>query len=388
MERCPVCNRELHGAVCPECGFDRSRNYKTNSTRCRISNDVCDGAERRKMPANVFACPECGKNLFHFYPEAGALRCVSCRHLHQIELKKQEKQVTAPQAAPVQTDEDRPVFGNTIAAGGLFTLVLQNDGTVAVIGSGIENQYEVDSWSEIISVSARSSYAVGLRRDGTVVAAGENSWGRCNIDSWTDIVAIAAGGLHTVGLRRDGTVVAVGQNYWGVCDTDSWSDIVAIAAGPNNTVGLRHDGTVVAVGYNSLGHVYCDRFNPNSWRDIIAIAVDKGRTVGLRRDRTVVVDDSSDRYLCHTWRGIAAIATREKYTIAVKNDGTVESVGIVGPVLLKMDSWTNIISTAIGSAHTVGLHRDGTLVATGWNICGQCKVSDFRAAIPGTPIPW
>ena len=309
MERCPVCNRELQNAVCPECGFDRSRNYKTNSTRCRISNDVCDGAERRKMPANIFACPECGKNLFHFYPEAGALRCVSCRYLHQIELKKQEKQVTAPQAAPVQTDENCQVFGNTISAGCWHTVSLRRDGTVVAVGSNVFGQCSTDSWIDIVSIFAGCWHTVGLRRDGTVVAVGDNEYGQCNTTSWRDIVSISAGVFHTVGQRCDGTVVAVGDNTSGQCRTDSWRDIVSISAGRFNTVGLRRDGTVVAVGDNENG-----RCSTDSWRDIVAITASAGYTVGLR--------------------------------------------------------------------------RDGTLVATGCNDHGQCNVSDFRAAIPGTPIPW
>ena len=187
MERCPVCDRELQSAVCPDCGFDRSMDYESWPTLCRVPDGASAVSARRETLAGAFRCPECGKNLFRFYPEEGALKCVSCRYVYQIELKKQEK--TDP-AEIVQTDENCQAFGNTISAGGLHT--------------------------------------VGLRRDGTVVAVGADIYGQCRTYSWRDIVSISAGSHHTVGLRRDGTLIATA---WILDDQYNVSDLRAAIPG-------------------------------------------------------------------------------------------------------------------------------------------------------------
>jgi len=36
--------------------------------------------------------------------------------------------------------------------------------------------------------------------------------------------------------------------------------------------------------------------------------------------------------------------------------------------------WTNIVQVAAGGRHTVGLKADGTMVAVGHNLYGQCNV--------------
>ena len=39
--------------------------------------------------------------------------------------------------------------------------------------------------------------------------------------------------------------------------------------------------------------------------------------------------------------------------------------------------WKDIVAVSAGSRHTVGLKSDGTVVAVGFNIYGQCDVSDW-----------
>ena len=45
---------------------------------------------------------------------------------------------------------------------------------------------------------------MGLKANGTVVAVGYNYYGQLNVDSWTDIVQVSAGYYHTVGLKANG----------------------------------------------------------------------------------------------------------------------------------------------------------------------------------------
>lgn len=85
------------------------------------------------------------------------------------------------------------------------------------------------------------------------MAVGGNEDGQCNVNSWRDIVAISAGTSHTVGLKSNGTVTATGSNASGQCNVENWKGIVAVSAGYAYTVGLKSDGKVVVVGANSKG---------------------------------------------------------------------------------------------------------------------------------------
>ena len=42
-----------------------------------------------------------------------------------------------------------------------------------------------------------------------------------------------------------------------------------------------------------------------------------------------------------------------------------------------MSEWTDIVAVAAGYYHTVGLKSDGTVVAVGTNLYGQCNVSGW-----------
>lgn len=115
-------------------------------------------------------------------------------------------------------------------------------------------------------------------------------------------------------MDSDGTVVAVGCNNYGQCNVRDWRNIVAIAAGGSHTTGLKADGTVVAVGCNDYGQ--CD---VQDWRDIVAIAVGDD-------DSEYAFTEGQYAHLCHT----------------------------------------------------IGLKSDGTVVAVGCNIYGQCNVQNWK----------
>ena len=225
------------------------------------------------------------------------------------------------------------------------------------------------------TLAAHSLHTAGLRSDGTVIATGANEYGQCNVDSWTDIVAVTAGDCYTVGLHSDGTVVAVGHNQYNECDLDSWADIAAVAAGFGHTVGLRSDGTVVATGLNNEGQ--CD---VDSWTDIIAVATELDHTVGLRSDGTVVAAGWNKYGQCDvdSWTDIVAVAAGAYHTVGLRSDGTVVAAGWNKYGQCDVDSWTNIVAIAAGGGYTIGLRSDGTVVATGLNHYGQCNVSGWK----------
>ena len=64
------------------------------------------------------------------------------------------------------------------------------------------------------------------------------------------------------------------------------------------------------------------------------------------------------------------------HTVGLKRDGTVVAVGRNGDGRCDVSSWSDIVAVAAGS-HTVGLKRDGTVVAVGSYNDGQCDVSSW-----------
>ena len=379
---------------------------------------------------------------------------VSTRGQYALGLKKDGTVVAAGYAEGLkdnrccQTDSWRDIVAISVSSD--HVVGLRSDGTVVATGTSRDSWH----WHDAVAISAGRGYTVGLRSDGTVVAKGTNEDGQCNVDSWRDIVAISAGGGlmvrgHTVGLRSDGTVVATGTNGGGQCNVDSWRDIVAISAGAGYTVGLRSDGTVVATGTNGGGQC-----NVDSWRDIVAITSGgsmgiRGHTVGLKSDGRIVTTEVEgseyDKYnltpeqsclnttqispmmdvstvqqlrfdseqnskfqscisaglkftvavqkngsvvavgennknQCNTqsWAGVVAVAAGKHHTVGLKMDGTVCSVGNTKNGRCNINDWKNIIAVAAGEDHTVGLLSNGTVVAVGDNNYEQCNTADWE----------
>jgi len=164
-----------------------------------------------------------------------------------------------------------------ISAGWRHTVGLDEDGKVYITGISADKQLQEiaeasEKWSDIVAISAggsatrnygESGHTVGLKRDGTVVAVGDNDQGQCEVETWQDIVAISAGAYHTVGLRSDGTVVTTLNNS-DANEINQWQDIVAVSAGYNTTFGLKKNGSIVSVGYDRDGQRDTD-----NWGEII-----------------------------------------------------------------------------------------------------------------------
>ena len=78
-----------------------------------------------------------------------------------------------------------------------------------------------------------------------------------------------------------------------------------------------------------------------------------------------------------------AVAAGSFHTVGLKRDGTVVAVGSNMDYNFEytgqcdVSEWRDIVAVTAGSYHTVGLKRDGTVVAVGHNSYDQCDVSDW-----------
>ena len=275
-----------------------------------------------------------------------------------------------PEPTPVPTPTYRVI---DVASNRYQTVFLKPDGTLIAVGENYSGQCNVQSWTDIVAVSAGLDHTVGIRSDGTVVAAGDNEYGQCNVQGWRDIVAVSAGNFHTVGLKSDGTVVAVGWNTVGQLNVQNWHDIVAVSAGDVQTVGLKSDGTVVAAGwnYNDFGQL-----NIQHWTNIVAISTGADHVVGLKSNGTVVAvgDNRIGQCNVQNWTDIVAVSAGPWHTVGLKSDGTVVAVGGESSLNQQCDvqGWTDVIKIDAGFKYikdwvpyTLGLKSDGSvLIAT------------------------
>ena len=285
--------------------------------------------------------------------------------------------------------EKRKNVRSMIAAGGYHTVGLKADGTVVAVGAldperaswdpnskTNYGQCNTGNWKNIVAVSAGKYHTVGLTENNTVLATGSNFYGQCDVSKWTNIIAIAAGAHFTVGLKMDGTVVATGKEDCCL-GVQSWTNIIAIATGSNLIIGLRSDGTIITTKQDII-----------NWPDIAEIAAVGSDVVGIKKDGTIV-----RKMTCNTrsewllqWADILGVDTYQSNCIGIKSNGTVNVLFGVTSVLYKTgseglpnpDTWSNIVAAAIGYSHVVGLKNDGTVVAFGNDLRGQCRVSDWK----------
>ena len=99
--------------------------------------------------------------------------------------------------------------------------------------------------------------------------------------------------------------------------------------------------------------------------------------MGLRKDGTIMVEIQKDESkMCDVsgWHDIARIACGEEHTVGLKKDGTVVAVGNNDDGKCNVSGWTNIVDIACGDFITVGLRSDGTVIAAGENEYGQCDL--------------
>lgn len=286
----------------------------------------------------------------------------------------------------------------SIAAGRSHTLVVKNDGTVWAFGSNgygeIGNPIlgprpnptpkQVVGLADITEVAAGSYHSVALKNDGSVWTFGLNDSGQLGYESGTDynptprmvpgltgIVDVAAGSHHTVALKSDGTMWTFGYNGYGELgrpfdevyrdstpkQVPGLFNLTGIAAGSQHTIALTAGGDVSTFGHNfygQLGYSTSAAYPNSTPQQVVALT------------------------------NTTEVAASALTTVALGRDGTIRTFGFNGsselgyPTTNFFDQMprevplvTGIVGLAAGGAHTVALHRDGTITTFGRNSAGQ-----------------
>ncbi len=255
-------------------------------------------------------------------------------------------------------------------------------GTVVAWGNNEKGQCNVPAeLRDVTAIAAGGMHTVALKNDGTVVGWGDN-WldDQSGVPAGlTGVTAIAAGGMHTLALKKDGTVVAWGNNYaaQSVVPAELGGGFKAIAAGLMHNVALKKDGAIAVWGSNGFDQCAV----PAKLNGVTAIASGSSamHTVALTKDGTVVAWGYNKDGQCTVppgLGGVIAIAAGAAHTVVLKKDGTVEAWGNNKSGQTAVPAGLNsVIAIAAGAAHTVVLKKDGTVLAWGYNAeDGQCDV--------------
>ena len=72
------------------------------------------------------------------------------------------------------------------------------------------------------------------------------------------------------------------------------------------------------------------------------------------------------------------IGAGDGHTVGLRSDGTVLAVGSNISGQCAVEGWTGIMSVCAGNRHTVGLKSDGTVLAVGSNVMGQSDAEEWR----------
>ena len=325
---------------------------------------------------------------------------------------------TIDSSVPVLVTQTAVLAGKSVvsvAAGGVHSLALCSDGTVAAWGDNYEGELGNNSTIQgnvpglvtqsgvladktVVSVSAGEFHSLALCSDGTVAAWGDNRYGNLGNNSTIDssvpvlvtrsgvlagktLVSVAAGRAHSLALCSDGTVATWGGNDSGqlgnnttigsslpVLVTQSGvlagRTVVSMAAGYDHSLALCSDGTLVAWGHNSDGQLG----NNSTSSSAIPVSVKQS---GVLADKTVVSVSAGEFHSLALCSDGTVAAWGQNYYGQLGNNSTIDSSV---PILVTQSgvlAGKTVVSVAAGGYHSLALCSDGTVAAWGANDSGQ-----------------
>ena len=293
---------------------------------------------------------------------------------------------------------------NSLSGGGLHSLGLKADGTVATWGYNFDAELgngtttnsltpvQVSGLTGVTAIAGGEIFSLALKSDGTVWTWGFNGEGELGngtttnsstpvqVTGLTGITAIAGGEGHGLALKSDGKVYAWGDNWGGQLgngttinstapvQVSSLTGVTAIAGGWYHSLALKSDGSVWAWGTNNAGQL------------------GNGSTSYFSSAPVQVSGLTS----------VSAIAGGAMYSLALKSDGTVwawgsNNYGQLGngtttssSTPVQVSSLTGVTAIAAGSGHALALKSNDTVWA--WGYGGNGQLGNGATSNSSTPV--
>jgi alpha-tubulin suppressor-like RCC1 family protein len=306
-----------------------------------------------------------------------------------------------------------------VAAGAGHTVALRSDGTVRCWGADDFGQGDPPhGLRRIKAIAAGGRHAAAVAVDGTVACWGDNSCGQCDVPvDLPKATKIAAGGFHTIALLEDGNVLCWGGSGrspftggidvdFGQCDVpDDLGPCADIAGGLVHTVALRVDGTVrcwgagksndfermaVASGLAEVGlaarpteAMMKSRFALNWGQSNVPSQIVNCRAIAAGLAHSLAVhsvhpDSDSSHHVgssegqklpsrITSWGGTESGFTESLMALASQIDPAVQFARLRQP-------HGDFIALAAGGLHSIALQADGSVVAWGLSLNGECDI--------------
>lgn len=292
-------------------------------------------------------------------------------------------------ATPIDTTNLAGKTITQVAAGYSHSLLLTDDGTVFSFGSNTSGQTglgtgigetavatPIDTTNlggkTITQVAAGGGYSLLLADDGTVFSFGDNAWGQTGlgVDSGESLVAtpidttnlagktiaqVAAGGDHSLLLADDGTVVSFGSNWKGQVGLGTYTSLYSVSiATPIDTTNLSGKSIAQVAAGNSASLLLADDGTVFSFGNNSAAQTGLGTEVGVTLLATPI---DTTNLAGKTITEVAASG----HGLLLADDGTVFSFGVNshGQTGLGTDVGVALVATPLDTANLAGLRVTG-----------------------------
>jgi formylglycine-generating enzyme required for sulfatase activity len=260
-----------------------------------------------------------------------------------------------------------PAKAVQIASGDSSSAALLANGTVSVWGTNWAAQRNVPTTlNNVVQIAAGNNHYLALTANGSVVGWGWNTANQTIVPTTLRRAKSVAAGFNTsYAVTGGGQVVAWGGNDVGQANVPAGLvGVTSLAAGRGHALALKSDGTVVAWGRNDFGQSTV----PAGLTNVVQIAAGDYHSVALKSNGTVVAwgaNWSAQATVPVGLANVVQISAKGDRSLALKSDNLIVNWGINPDNINPPPSPGQILSTAAGSKHALGLVRKINIAISG-----------------------
>ena len=236
---------------------------------------------------------------------------------------------------------------NRLSVSETTVIYIEDSGAIGFTGSNSNGQLNGLTVTNAIKVCEGEGFSVVLNEDGTVASSGLISKYEEEVSAWKNIVDIATGNSHVVALDSNGRVYCAGESE--ACDIEGTRETVKVFATANASIAMNEVGTLTYYG-TVIGSSYL-----KDCMNIVDIASSENILVILKNDGTLDVHSKSGSYLKpETWTDIVDVACGDDFVAALDRYGKVYIEIDNDEISGKVNEWSNIIAIAAGRDYLIG----------------------------------
>ena len=235
---------------------------------------------------------------------------------------------------------------NRLSVSETTVIYIEDSGAIGFAGSNSNGQLNDLAVTGAIKVAEGDGFSVVLNEDGTVASSGLISKYKKVVSDWRNIVDIAAGNNHVVAVDSNGRVYCAGDSE--ACDIDGTRNIIKVFATDNASIALSEVGTMSYSG-SFIGSSYLQ-----DYMNIKDIASSDNILVILNRDETLNVYSKSGSYLkAETWSEIVDVTCGDDFVAGLDRYGKVYIEIENDEISAQVNDWSNIVAIDSGKDYLI-----------------------------------